>query len=116
VRAQLRIVLLLLLLMPGLLCVSPIRAQQMPALVGYWELIEQSHDLTIEFKANGVYIALTPKGVMSGRWEINEDKQLSTWSSDNSPRKVSQFAIEKGLLVITHSSGQKLVHRRITIM
>ena len=38
-----------------------------PGLVGHWQLVEQEHDLTIEFLDNGFYVALTNRGVMTGR-------------------------------------------------
>lgn len=105
----------LVLLVLGLSLAPSMQAQELSPLVGYWKLIKQPYDLTIEFKPDGTYVALTRMGVMSGHWEIGADSRLSTWSSDSRPKKVSEFVLRASLLVITHSNGEKLTHRRITI-
>ena len=84
-------------------------------LVGHWELVDQKYDLTIEFKDNGGYIALTNSGVMTGRWEQLDESRLSTWNSGRIPKRVSEFTIEGDLLIITDESGVRLTHRRILL-
>jgi len=55
----------LVLLVLGLSLASSMPAQELSPLVGYWELTKQPYDLTIEFKPDGTYVALTEMGVMS---------------------------------------------------
>ena len=86
-----------------------------PDLVGHWELIEQPYDLTIEFKDNGAYIALTKRGVMTGRWEELEESRLSTWNNEQLPRRLSVYSIEGDILTITDASGTQLKHRRLLL-
>ena len=98
----------------ALLAVSAIVNAAEPApIVGHWELVEQPYDLTIEFKPNGVYVALTAMGVMTGRWEVVNETQIATWASDNRPRQVSEYRIVDDMLFITDTAGQQLKHARI---
>ena len=94
---------------------QPSAQAQQESLVGHWRIVDQSYDLTIEFKANGSYVALTAMGVMTGRWETSEGNYVSTWASDNRPRQVSHFRFEDGRLIITDATGQELVHERIEL-
>ena len=84
-------------------------------LVGHWTLIEQPYNLTIEFKENGVYIALTKRGVRIGRWEQLDESRLSTWNNSSLPKRVSKFSVAGDILTITDDSGTTLKHRRILL-
>ena len=86
-----------------------------PGLVGHWELIEQQYELKIEFLENGGYIALTKRGVMTGRWEQLDESRLSTWKNKHLPRRVSEFSVDGDVLIITDESGVRLKHRRILL-
>lgn len=86
-----------------------------PRLVGHWELIEQPYHLSIEFNNNGVYIAFTPQGVMTGRWESLDGLHLSTWSNVRLPKRNTRYTIEGDILTITGASGLALKHRRVLL-
>ena len=86
-----------------------------PGLVGHWQLVEQEHDLTIEFLDNGFYVALTNRGVMTGRWEQLDESRLATWNSKGLPKRVSEFTIDGDILIITDESGVALKHHRMLL-
>ena len=82
-------------------------------IIGYWELVEQPFDLTIEFRSDGHYVALTAMGVMTGRWALVDDSHLATWSSENKPQRISEFTLEGATLTIIEPDGSFLKHRRL---
>ena len=97
-----------------LLCCPLLPASaQSPDIVGYWELVEQPFDLTIEFRADGHYVALTAMGVMTGRWTLVDETHLATWSSENKPQRISEFTLEGATLTIIEPDGSFLKHRRL---
>ena len=74
-------------------------------LIGYWELVEQDYGLRIEFLDNGAYVALTNRGLMTGRWEQLDESHLATWNRKGLPRRVSEFTIDGDILIITDENG-----------
>lgn len=86
-----------------------------PGLVGHWQLVEQEYDLTIEFLDNGLYVALTNRGVMTGRWEQLDESRLATWNSKGLPKRVSEFRVDGDILIITNESGARLTHHRMLL-
>ena len=106
------LVLSIVLLIPAL---PSWAGEAVSGLVGHWELVEEKYRITIEFKDNGAYIALTERGVMTGRWEQLDESHVSTWSSDRLPKRVSEFSIDEDTLVITDEGGTGLTHRRILL-
>lgn len=84
-------------------------------LIGYWELVEQDYGLRIEFLDNGAYVALTNRGLMTGRWEQLDESHLATWNRKGLPRRVSEFTIDGDILIITDENGVALKHRRMLL-
>ena len=100
-----------------LMLAAPVQAENIsPGLIGHWELIEQPYSMSIEFKENGIYIAFTPHGVMTGRWKSLDTMHLWTWNDEQMPKRITQYAIEDDILTITETNGDQLRHRRILLL
>ena len=96
-----------------LCCVSTIAWATDEPLIGYWQLVDQPFDLQIEFKPNGVYVAQTAMGAMNGRWERLDESHIATWSSENKPKRVTEFTLHGEFLTIIEADGTFLRHRRL---
>ncbi|MEM7253881.1 MAG: hypothetical protein AAF493_20880 [Pseudomonadota bacterium] len=81
------------------------------ALVGKWRMV--SEPVTIEFKPDGSYVAVSAQGLLVGRWEVTAENQLATWRSEAWPKRISRFELTQDSLVITDARGTPHAHRRI---
>ncbi len=84
-------------------------------IVGHWQLVDEKHAMSIEFKEDGTYVAQTAVGRRAGRWELVDPSHIATWSNEGKPKRVSEFAIVGNFLIIIGAQGSALKHKRITL-
>lgn len=82
--------------------------------IGHWQLIAEKHAMHIEFKEDGTYVAQTALGEMLGHWELLGPAKIATWSSDEKPKRISEFAIVGEFLIIVGDQGTALRHKRVS--
>lgn len=69
--------------------------------------------LTIEFKEDGSYVAISAQGLLFGRWEVIDGNQLATWRTESRPKRISRFKVLDDSLIITDANGVAHNHTRV---
>ncbi len=83
-------------------------------IIGSWRLHGAKPPMTITFKPNGTYDAVTSSGLRTGRWALTSDGEITTWADDGRPKRVNGFALNDEALVIIDERGRFHKHRRVS--
>ncbi|MCH9675905.1 MAG: hypothetical protein K0U93_30995 [Gammaproteobacteria bacterium] len=86
-------------------------ADSLKPLLGKWHMAGEA-PLTIEFKPDGSYVAVSPHGLLVGHWEVTDNK-LATWRSPARPKRLNEFRFDGDSLIITDARGVAHVHNRV---